>query len=276
MKPEYDLIPEDSPILKKIYRIIYFADTPAGKFFDVALLVLILVSTVLLMLETVPLLDVKYHRLFYNIEFFITILFTIEYLLRIFTIKDKHEYIFSPLGIIDFLSIIPFFISIFFPVAHFFVIIRMLRMLRIFRIFNLADYMHDGQYITAALKHSSRKIYIFLLFLSIFIVIIGAIMYIVEDGKNGFESIPQSIYWAVVTITTVGYGDVSPVTPIGKLISIVVMLAGYSIIAVPTGIVTSEIRSLSRSKKNCERCGNPENDDDARYCKRCGEKMILD
>ncbi len=274
MKPEYDLIPEDSPLLKKIYRIIYFSDTPAGKFFDIALLVLILISTILLMLETVPVIDAKYHTIFYSIEFFITILFTMEYLLRIFTIKDKHEYIFSPLGIIDFLSIVPFYISIFFPIAHFFVIIRMLRMLRIFRIFNLADYMHDGQYITSALKNSTRKIYIFLLFLCIFIVIIGAIMYIVEDGKNGFESIPQSIYWAVVTITTVGYGDVSPSTPLGKLISIVVMLAGYSIIAVPTGIVTSEIRNLNRNKKSCTRCGNTENDDDARYCKTCGEKII--
>lgn len=274
MKPEYDLIPEDHPILKKIYSVIYFSDTRAGKIFDVLLLILICISTLLLMLETVPILNAKYHVLFYQIEFFITILFTIEYLLRIFSVKDKHEYIFSPLGILDLLSIVPFYLSIFFPVAHFFVIVRMLRMLRIFRIFNLADYMNDGQFIVEALKNSSRKIYIFLLFLSIFIIIIGALMYIVEGGQNGFESIPQSIYWAVVTITTVGYGDVSPATPLGKFISILVMLAGYSIIAVPTGIVTSEVRNLSRGKKSCTRCGNLDNDGNARYCKQCGEKLL--
>jgi len=274
MKPEYDLIPEDHPLLKKIYRIIYFSDTPAGKLFDILLLVFILISSILVMLETVPVLDVKYHKFFYQIEFFITVLFTIEYLLRIFSIKDKNEYIFSPLGILDFLSIIPFFIGLFFPAAHFFVIIRMLRMLRIFRILNLADYMHDGQFIMSALRHSSRKIYIFLLFLCIFIIIIGGVMYVVEDGKNGFESIPQSIYWAVVTITTVGYGDVSPSTPLGKFISIIVMLAGYSIIAVPTGIITSELRNRGKSEKLCGRCQNKENDNDANYCKRCGEKII--
>lgn len=274
MKPEYDLIPEDHPLLKKIYRIIYFSDTPAGKLFDILLLVFILISSILVMLETVPVLDVKYHKIFYQIEFFITVLFTIEYLLRIFSIKDKNEYIFSPLGILDFLSIIPFFIGLFFPAAHFFVIIRMLRMLRIFRILNLADYMHDGQFIMSALRHSSRKIYIFLLFLCIFIIIIGGVMYVVEDGKNGFESIPQSIYWAVVTITTVGYGDVSPSTPLGKFISIIVMLAGYSIIAVPTGIITSELRSRGKTGKLCKRCQNKENDNDANYCKRCGEKII--
>ena len=149
----------------------------------------------------------------------------------------------------------------------------MLRMLRIFRIFNLADYMHDGQYILRALSHSSRKIYIFLLFMVIFIVIIGALMYLIEGGKNGFTSIPQSVYWAVVTITTVGYGDISPATPIGKFLSIIVMLCGYSIIAVPTGIVTSEFRKGKRYHFVCGRCGNEDNDNDARYCKQCGEKF---
>lgn len=274
MKPEYDLIPEDHPLLKKIYRIIYFSDTKAGKIFDITLLLLILFSTLLLMLETVPQLELKNHQLFYLLEFIITIFFTIEYLLRVFTIKDKDEYIFSFFGIIDLLAIIPFYISLLFPVAHFFIIIRMLRMLRVFRIFNLADYMHDGQYIVSALRQSSRKIYIFLLFLSIFIVIIGAAMYVVEDGKNGFDSIPQSIYWAVVTITTVGYGDVSPVTPFGKFLSIIVMLCGYSIIAVPTGIVTSEFRKKTVGQKNCDRCGSQESDADARYCKQCGDKFL--
>ena len=272
IKPEFDLIPEDG-WRKKIYEIIYLSDTKAGRTFDIALLILIVFSTVLIMVETVPIVKLQYYKEFYYAEFFITIIFTIEYLLRIICIKDREEYIFSPIGIIDFLSIIPFYISLIFPVWHFVAIIRMLRILRIFRIFNLADYMHDGRFIVSALKHSSRKIYIFLLFMIIFIVIIGAMMYVVEDGKNGFSSIPQSVYWAVVTITTVGYGDISPATPLGKLLSIIVMLCGYSIIAVPTGVVTSEFRRR-RSDLKCDRCGNDDHGDSARYCKICGEKMV--
>ena len=148
-------------------------------------------------------------------------------------------------------------------------------MLRIFRIFNMGDYMNDSKYIVKALKNSSRKIYIFLLFLSVFIIFIGCFMYIIEDGQNGFTSIPQCIYWAVVTITTVGYGDVSPVTGFGKFVSIIVMLCGYSIIAVPTGIVSSELNQMDKGfKAPCKRCGKEEDDEDARYCKKCGERLI--
>lgn len=270
---EYNYKSQDNPLLKKIYRIIYLSDTKAGKYFDVALLVLILVSTALVMMETVSLINVKYNHLFFIIQLVITIMFSIEYTLRILTIKDKKNYILSPLGIIDFFSIVPFYLSLIFPVLHFFVIVRMLRMLRIFRIFNLADYQQDGRYILKALKESSRKIYIFLLFLVVFIIIIGSCMFVIEDGKNGFTSIPQSIYWAVVTITTVGYGDISPATAGGKLLAILVMLCGYSIIAVPTGIVTSQFRKQSKSEISCERCGNAENDKNARFCKICGEKV---
>lgn len=275
IKPEYDLIPVDNPLLKKVYRTIYFSDTPSGKLFDIALLILILISTSLVMLETVPSIGIKYHKIFYWLEFIITLLFTAEYIFRIICVKDREEYIFSPLGILDLLAILPFYLSLFFPVLHFFVIIRMLRMLRIFRIFGLADYMHDSSYIMAALRNSSRKIYVFLLFLSVLIIIIGCVMYVVEGGKNGFSSIPQSIYWAVVTITTVGYGDISPTTDVGKFIAVIVMLCGYSIIAVPTGIVTSEFRNQRRRQKHaCPRCGNKEVDEDARYCKMCGEKLV--
>lgn len=273
IKPEFDLIPEDG-WRKKIYEVVYLSNTKAGKTFDIFLLSLILISTILLMVETIPIINLKYRTEFYYAEFFITLIFTIEYILRIICVKDREEYIFSPLGVIDFLSIIPFYISLFFPVWHFVAIIRMLRMLRIFRIFNLADYMHDGRFIVSALKHSSRKIYIFLLFMVIFIVLIGSLMYVVEDGKNGFSSIPQSVYWAVVTITTVGYGDISPATPLGKMLSIIVMLCGYSIIAVPTGIVTSEFRKQKKNNFNCKRCGNDDNDENARFCKICGEKII--
>ena len=273
IKPEFDLIPEDG-WRKKIYEVVYLSNTKAGKTFDIFLLALILISTVLLMVETIPIINLKYRTEFYYAEFFITLIFTIEYILRIICVKDREEYIFSPLGVIDFLSIIPFYISLFFPVWHFVAIIRMLRMLRIFRIFNLADYMHDGRFIVSALKHSSRKIYIFLLFMVVFIVLIGSLMYVVEGGKNGFSSIPQSVYWAVVTITTVGYGDISPATPLGNMLSIIVMLCGYSIIAVPTGIVTSEFRKQKKNNFNCKRCGNDDNDENARFCKICGEKII--
>ncbi|KFC20702.1 ion transporter [Chryseobacterium sp. FH1] len=273
IKPEFDLIPEDG-WRKKIYETVYLSHTKAGKIFDICLLFLILVSTALLMVETIPIFRLEYYKEFYYAEFFITIIFTIEYILRIICVKDREEYIFSPLGVIDFLSIIPFYISLFFPIWHFVAIIRMLRMLRIFRIFNLADYMHDGRFIVSALRQSSRKIYIFLLFMVIFIIMIGSLMYLIEDGKNGFSSIPQSVYWAVVTITTVGYGDISPATPIGKMLSIVVMLCGYSIIAVPTGIVTSEFRKQKKNSFSCNRCGNDDNDENARFCKICGEKII--
>ena len=273
IKPEFDLIPEDG-WLRKVYNVIYLSDTRNGKIFDISLLLVIVLSVGLMMVETIPMINLKYYKTFYTIEFIITLIFTVEYLLRIACIKDKREYIFSPIGIIDFLSIIPFYLSMFFPMFHYIGVLRMLRILRVFRIFNLADYMHDGQFIVTALKQSSRKIYIFLLFIVIFIIIIGALMYLIEDGNNGFTSIPQSIYWAVVTITTVGYGDVSPGTPLGKFLSIIVMLCGYSIIAVPTGIVTSEFRKKHRYQISCGRCGNEENDSDARYCKICGEKFV--
>ncbi|EKB54232.1 ion transporter [Bergeyella zoohelcum] len=275
-KPDHSLLPVKNPTLKQIYRIIYFADTPAGKIFDIVLLVLILLSSAMVMMQTVKELDVRYHPFFVTLEVTITIIFAIEYILRIVTVRNKKAYIFSALGILDFLSIVPFFISLFFPVVHIFVIVRTLRLLRIFRIFNLADYMNDGAYIVRALKGSLRKIYIFLLFLCIFIIIIGSIMYVVEGGENGFNSIPLSIYWAVVTITTVGYGDISPITPLGKFISIIVMLAGYSIIAVPTGIVTSELRNLRNKMPSCTRCGKNKHDNDARYCNHCGERLVIE
>ncbi len=272
-KREHNLIAEDTPWKKKIFRIIYFSDTPSGKIFDLLLLLMIFLSTFIVMMESVQKVDEHYHSLLVSLEWLITITFTIEYILRISVVKNKKDYIFSFLGIIDFLSLLPFFLSLFFPFTKFLSIIRLLRMLRIFRVLNLLDYMNDGQYIVQALKNSSRKIYIFLLFIMILVTIIGSLMFVVENGKNGFVDIPTSIYWAVVTITTVGYGDISPATPLGKFLSVVLMLCGYSIIAVPTGIVTSEMRRKMAKTRLCDRCGNSENDEDARYCKTCGEKL---
>jgi voltage-gated potassium channel len=275
MEKEHDFISERTKWKRQIYRIIFQADTKLGKLFDLVLLFLIVLSTFIIMMESVKIFDAKLHRLFVILEIIITSFFTIEYVLRILTIKNKKKYIFSFFGIIDLLAILPFYLSLFFPVTKYFLILRMLRMLRVFRIFNLLDFMNDGKFIVNALKSSSRKIYIFLLFLMIFCVIVGSIMFMVEGHREGFESIPQSIYWAVVTVTTVGYGDVSPGTPLGKFFSILLMLAGYSIIAVPTGIVTAEMRNKRQNfELVCSRCGNEDVDDDARYCKICGEKII--
>lgn len=273
---ENNFVAERKKWKRQLFRIIYRADTPLGKIFDISLLILIVLSTMIVMLESVPSFDKRFHTFFIVLEILISLVFTVEYILRIITIRNKKDYIFSFFGIIDLLAIVPFYLSLFFPVTKFFLIIRMLRMLRVFRILNLLDFMNDGYLIVKAMKNSSRKIYIFLLFLMIFNVIVGSLMYMVEGHKEGFESIPQSIYWAVVTVTTVGYGDVSPTTPLGKLFSILLMLAGYSIIAVPTGIVTAEMRNKRQNfEKVCGRCGNDDVDDDANYCKRCGERINL-
>lgn len=274
MEREHNLVPEDTRWKKHLYRIIYRSDTRLGKLFDVVLLSLILVSTFIIMMESIPKLDKKYHLAFLVLEWIISLFFTAEYCMRIAVVKNKRHYIFSFFGIIDFLALVPFYLSLFFPITKYFLIFRMLRMLRIFRIFNLLDFMNDGYLIIRALKNSSRKIYIFLLFLIIFSVIVGSLMFMVEGGRPGFETIPQSIYWAVVTVTTVGYGDVSPITPMGKFFATILMLAGYSIIAVPTGIVTAEMRNKRQNlEKVCERCGNDDIDDNARYCKQCGKKL---
>ncbi|MCE4063921.1 ion transporter [Chryseobacterium gleum] len=274
MEREHNLVPEDKLWKRYLYRIIYRSDTKLGKLFDIILLSLILVSTAIIMMESVPKLDKRFHYTFLILEWVISIFFTLEYSMRIAVVKNKRNCIFSFFGIIDFLALVPFYLSFFFPVTKYFLIFRMLRMLRIFRIFNLLDFMNDGYLIVRALKNSSRKIYIFLLFLIIFSVIVGSLMFMVEGGREGFETIPQSIYWAVVTVTTVGYGDVSPITPLGKFFAVVLMLAGYSIIAVPTGIVTAEMRNKRQNLEMvCERCGNDDIDDDARYCKKCGKKL---
>lgn len=274
MEREHNLIPEEALWKRFLYRIIYRSDTKLGKLFDIILLSLILASTAIIMMESVPKLDKRFHYTFLILEWIISIFFTVEYSMRIAVVKNKRNYLFSFFGIIDFLALVPFFLSFFFPITKYFLIFRMLRMLRIFRIFNLLDFMNDGYFIIRALKNSSRKIYIFLLFLIIFSVIVGSLMFMVEGGRPGFETIPQSIYWAVVTVTTVGYGDVSPITPLGKFFAVVLMLAGYSIIAVPTGIVTAEMRNKRQNLELvCERCGNDDIDDDARYCKKCGKKL---
>ena len=273
MRREHNLIPEEAEWKKKVFRIIYFAETPLGKLFDVVLLGMIVLSALIVVMDSVK--NIRFHNTFLTIEWFMNIIFTAEYIVRIMVVKNKKDYIFSMMGVIDLLSILSFYIGIFTPEAKYLMIIRLFRLLRVFRILNMMDYMDDGHYILQSLRSSSRKIYIFLMFITIIVVVLGALMHIIEGGKNGFHNIPVSIYWAVVTITTVGYGDISPVTPLGKLLSVVLMLCGYSIIAVPTGIVSSQMRKcMNKAKKRCDRCGNIDNDDDARYCKQCGQKIV--
>lgn len=260
----------------RLYVIIFRANTPAGRKFDIVLLVAIFVSVIVILFDSVPGIHLQYGGILYTIEWFFTILFTIEYVLRIMVVGRKWRYILSPMGLIDLLSILPAYLSIFYVSYQFLLVLRSLRLLRVFKILNLSAFMAAGQYITTALLNSYRKILIFMMFICLLVIIIGSILYIVEVNTPGFESIPNAIYWAVVTITTVGYGDVSPVTPLGKFLSVIVMLCGYSIIAVPTGIVTAEMarsREEQRAEAACGRCGHSVHVAGARFCGRCGDRL---
>lgn len=277
IKPDHDLIPEPG-WREKVYRVIYLSNTNSGKIFDIILLAVILISSLIVITETIPTLSLQTIHRMRNVEFAITMLFTIEYILRIACVKNKKDYLFSFNGIIDVLAIFPFYLGLFFPITHYFIVIRLLRLLRVFRVFNLLDYLSDGRYIVEALRSSARKIYIFLLFLMIFITIMGSLMYVIEGGTGKFNSIPNCIYWAAVTVTTVGYGDITPQTSMGKFLSLIVMVCGYSILAVTTIVVTLDFQRFRKQrekvkKKTCDRCGNIENDRDARFCKRCGKRL---
>lgn len=260
---------------KRLYEIVFEADTPAGKLFDVILLAVILLSVLLVMLESVSSIAIKYLDVLRTLEWIITIVFTIEYLLRILIVQKPLKYIFSFFGIIDFLSILPTYLSLIILGSQSLIVIRMLRLLRIFRILKLTRYTQAGRLLVRALWSSREKISVFLFFVLIIVVIMGTAMYLIEGETNGFSSIPLSIYWAIVTLTTVGYGDISPVTPLGQLMASVIMILGYAIIAVPTGIITAEIIRPTPSKNTqvCHKCLYDKHDDDAMFCKMCGEKL---
>lgn len=261
---------------KKLHEVIYEADTFGGKLFDVALLILILFSIILVMLESVASIDKKYHEILYFAEWVVTILFSIEYILRIITIKKPFKYIFSFYGIIDLLSTIPMYLSIIFIGSHNLVAFRSLRLLRIFKIFKLATYIGEANQLIKALKASKARISVFLFFILILCVILGTVMYLIETPDNGFTSIPKSVYWAIVTLTTVGYGDIAPQTPLGQFIASVIMILGYAIIAIPTGIVSSEITKKDKIPTNtqsCDNCSCEDHKDDAQYCYHCANKL---
>ena len=263
----------------KLHEIIYEADTPSGKLFDVLLLIAIIASIILVMLESVGSIDTKYHTFLYVAEWVITILFSIEYITRIITVKKPSKYIFSFYGIIDFLSTIPMYLSFFIAGSQSLVALRALRLLRVFRILKLTRYIGESTNLVRALKLSRARIAVFISFVIILCVILGTIMYLVESEEgSGFTSIPRSVYWAIVTLTTVGYGDIAPHTPLGQLIASAIMILGYGIIIIPTGIITSEMTRVSRhdvstNTKSCPNCATANHRDDAEFCHHCSHKL---
>ncbi|MBT8272190.1 MAG: ion transporter [Bacteroidia bacterium] len=268
----------------RLHIIIYGTNTPAGKLFDIILLTVILASIVLVMLESIKEIDEKYHTFLDISEWIVTILFTIEYIARIITVKKPLRYITSFYGIVDFLSTIPKYLSLLIAGTHALVALRALRMLRVFRILKLGRYVESSNTIVKALRASRTKISVFLFGVFIVSIILGTIMYIIEGDESGFTSIPRGIYWCIVTLTTVGYGDISPVTPLGQFIASIVMIMGYGIIAVPTGIVTAEIATQPKRTKNdkpipqtnCFGCGEIDHRKDAEFCYNCGHTLKED
>ena len=265
---------------RKLHTVIFGADTPLGKAFDVCLLILIVISVLAIMLETVDSVRLGYKVQLRIAEWVFTILFTIEYVLRLIAVRRPLRYARSFFGIVDLLSILPSFISLFLPATHYyFVTIRVLRLLRLFRIFKMVRYIGGANLILMALKSSRPKITVFLFAVVTMAIVMGSLMYVVEGPSNPkFSSIPTSAYWAIVTITTVGYGDISPQHPFGQFIAAVGMLMGYAIIAVPTGIVGAEISrqmasKLDYSNKACHHCGTQVHTTDALYCRICGQEL---
>ena len=261
----------------RLHQIIFEADTPAGRAFDLGLLLAIVASVIVVMLESVASVRAHFGPELRVLEWAFTVLFTVEYALRLFTVHRPLRYAVSVFGLIDLFAILPTYLSIFLPGAQSFLVIRLLRLLRIFRILKLGEYLRESRVLVDALRASRRKIQVFLLSTLTIVVVVGALMYVIEGEEHGFTSIPVSIYWAVVTLTTVGYGDLAPATPLGQALAVLLMLTGYGIIAVPTGIVTAEIaRAASATPitaQACPACGLGAHEHDAVYCRKCGAKL---
>lgn len=260
----------------KLHEIIFEADTPAGKVFDILLIVSIVTSVVMVMLDSVGSIRKVYGGLLYLGEWIFTFLFTIEYILRLYCVGRPLGYAVSFFGVVDLLAILPTYLSIFFPGTQYFLVIRVLRVLRIFRVLKLVKYVGETRLLMQALRASRRKITVFLFTVLTLVIIFGSLMYLIEDPDTGFTSIPRSIYWAIVTLTTVGYGDISPRTDFGQALSAIIMIIGYGIIAVPTGIVTAELTQVykrSVSTQVCRHCSAEGHDTDAKFCKYCGSLL---
>ena len=267
---------------QKIHEVIYGTHTPAGKLFDILLLVLIVYSVIIVMLESIPTFDEKHHDFLNLSEWVVTILFSIEYILRIVSINRPKKYIFSFFGIVDLLSTIPKYLSLFLIGSQYITAFRILRLLRVFRILKLVRFVGEANNLVRALNASRTKIFVFVFFVIVISVLLGTVMYIVEGPTHGFTSIPHSVYWTIVTLTTVGYGDISPETPLGQFIATLIMIIGYGVIAVPTGIVSAEYAAGTYKEKNidtertCPDCGTEIIRLDSHYCRQCGHRLSDD
>lgn len=274
---------------QKTYVVIYGTHTPMGRLFDVVLLALIFISVIMVMLETVDDIDSRYHEILVLLEWIITVFFTVEYIFRIISNRKPLQYIFSFYGIIDLISILPMYLSFFISGSKILSVVRALRLLRLFRILDLANFANQGNELKKAIQRSRTKITVFIYFVLVICVILGSLMYVIESDESGFTSIPRSIYWCIVTLTTVGYGDIAPATSLGQIVASFVMILGYGIIAVPTGIVTSEYTKVTNEMKknilekhqvnirakivNCERCKHEIHQADANFCSNCGSSL---
>ncbi|BCL76090.1 ion transporter [Jeongeupia sp. HS-3] len=262
---------------RRLYTIIFEADTPAGKCFDVCLLVAIVLSVLTVVLDSVASIRAQWGGVFTALEWGFTLLFTAEYIVRIACVARPWRYITSPLGLIDLLSILPTYMGLFLPQSIYLTDIRVLRLLRVFRVLKLAGYLNASSAITQALAASRRKIMIFIYVMLMMAIVLGTLMFVIEGEANGFTSIPRGIYWAIVTLTTLGYGDLTPKTGLGQGLAALVTLMGYGILAVPTGIVSAEFARVRDDEKQllrrCGACDSADHDGDARFCKACGSNL---
>ncbi|PAP78806.1 ion transporter [Rubrivirga marina] len=274
-----------------MFEIVFHADDPAGKAFDVVLIAAIVASVLVVMLESVTAIQGRYARALLVAEWFFTVLFTIEYVIRLSVLENPTRYARSFFGVVDLLAILPTYISLFVPGAQVLLTVRILRALRVFRVLKLANYLDEANTLSRALAASRRKIFVFIFVVLTVVTVTGSLMYLIEGGENGFTSIPKSVYWAVVTVSTIGFGDITPQTPLGQFLSAVLAVVGYGIIAVPTGIVTVELGREQAEQRardltaramaevqlaRCPKCGLGEHDDDARFCKWCGEEIVVE
>ena len=270
-----DLEPASGRLRQRLFEVVFHAEDRPGRVFDVVLIVAILGSVAVVMLDSVESIREHYYGAFQAAEWFFTVLFTAEYVLRLSIVRRPARYAFSFFGIVDFLSILPTYVSLIVPGAEVLLSVRILRVLRIFRVLKLANYLDEANTLGRALAASRRKILIFIFVVLTLVTVMGSMMYLIEGGENGFDSIPRSVYWAVVTVTTVGYGDISPVTPLGQGVALALMIMGYGIIAVPTGIVTVELNreNAERRHERCPTCDLADHVSDANYCRRCGTHL---
>ncbi len=267
---------EQTDAQRAAYDVIFGTEPGAGRNFDIALIFIILASVGIILFDSIPRFHQAYGELFYKIEWAFTLLFTLEYLVRLWCSPNRARYARSAFGVVDLLAVLPSYLALLVPQANTLLIIRLLRILRIFRILRLFRFISEANVLARSLRNARRKIFLFFSLMLILTTIFGCLMYLIEGPTNGFNTIPKSIYWAIVTITTVGYGDVVPHTPLGQGLAAIGMLFGYAIIAVPTGIITAELATeinRERSLTNCSNCERTGHENDAKYCKYCGSEM---